>query len=377
VCGNKAPTRLSASEQYAVGTAYIAGFFRLVQGGEKSLLPLFDGSGGTTPSAGRAIVHAVAQAPAHDRLDVAPFTSTSPSVQVSGAATATVCASMLDRSPQSGYPSCAGTLTTAQAPSWTPATYAGNVTATPVLRFSWNDTTGQVTVPIPTSERNVSRYDALTFRAALDEKATSNADLAVSVVDGKGRTETVPISTVSTALTKFPGTTSPLPKTWLRTVRIPLSSLGRLNLRDVREVRLAGAGAAGGAYLSDLAFTSSDVGDTDLDRLPQVSLQGSTVPEGNGPGTATMTLTLSEKSRVPVTVYIQSITNGATPVITQLAQQVVIPAKATSATFQVPLVGNTTPATAVQSYQVVASVPANAVIGDGFTRLVVVDDDVL
>ncbi|OPG10434.1 hypothetical protein B1L11_23755 [Microbispora sp. GKU 823] len=53
VCGGTAPSRLTAAEQYAVGTAYIAGFFRLVQGGEQGLLPLFDGSGGTTASAGR------------------------------------------------------------------------------------------------------------------------------------------------------------------------------------------------------------------------------------------------------------------------------------------------------------------------------------
>jgi dienelactone hydrolase len=60
VCGNTAPSRLTPTEQYAVGTAYIAGFFRLVQGGETALLPLFDGSGGTAASAGRAIVHGVA-----------------------------------------------------------------------------------------------------------------------------------------------------------------------------------------------------------------------------------------------------------------------------------------------------------------------------
>jgi hypothetical protein len=377
ICAGTAPTRLTPAEQYAVGTAYIAGFFRLVQGGEESLLPLFDGSGGTTPSAGRASVYAVAQAPARQRLDVAPFTATSASVRVSGSATAAVCASMLDRSPQSGYPSCAGSLTTSQAPSWTPATYAGNVAATPVLRFAWSDATGQVSVALPKGSRDVTCYDALTFRAALDEKATGAADLAVSVVDGRGASRTVPVSAVSQALTAFPGTASPLPKTWLRTVRIPLSSLRGVNLRDVREVRIAGAGPAGGAYLGDLAFSKVRTGRTDLPDLPQISVQGLTVPEGNGPGTATMTVTLSERSKVPVTVNIQSVANGAAPVIVQMAEQVVIPARATSATFPVPLAGNTTPAGAAQSYQVVASVPANAVIGGGFTRLVVTDDDAL
>ncbi|MEU0482314.1 hypothetical protein ABZ260_24390 [Streptosporangium sp. NPDC006013] len=378
VCGSTAaPGRLTPAEQYAVGTAYIAGFFRLVQGEEHKLLPLFDGSGAIPASAGRAVVHTVAQAEADKRLDVAPFTSPSSSFTVSGAATGVICAGMMDRSPQSGLPTCATRLTTSQAPSWTPATYAGNVTATPVLRFAWTDTTGEVSVPLPTRSRNVNGYDALTFRAALDENATGNVDLAVTVVDGRGTIDTVLVSSVSDALTPFPGTASPLPKTWLRTVRVPMSSIDKVNLRDVREVRITGASPTGGVYLGDLAFSDVRVGKAELDKLPQVSLQGLTVPEGDGPGVATMTLTLSERSKKPVTVNVQSIVSGTVPVITALAQQVVIPVGAKSATFQVPIVGNTTPATAAQSYQVVASVPTNATIGGGFTRLIVTDDDAL
>ena len=119
------------------------------------------------------------------------------------------------------------------------------------------------------------------------------------------------------------------------------------------------------------------VGKAELDELPQVSLQGLTVPEGDGPGVATMTLTLSGRSKKPVTVNVQSITSGTAPVITALARQVVIPVGARSATFEVPIVGDTAPATTEQSYQVVASVPTNATIGGGFTRLVVTDDDAL
>ncbi|WP_162641644.1 hypothetical protein [Streptosporangium sp. 'caverna'] len=378
VCGSTAaPGRLTPAEQYAVGTAYIAGFFRLVQGGEHELLPLFDGSGAVPTSAGRAVVHTVAQAEADKRVDVAPFTSPSSSFTVSGAATGVICAGMLDRSPQSGVPTCATRLTTSQAPSWTPATYAGNVTATPVLRFTWTDTTGEVSAPLPAGSWNVNGYDALTFRTALDENATGNVDLAVTVVDGRGTTGTVPVSSVSDALTPFPGTASPLPKAWLRTVRVPMSSFGEVDLRDVREVRITGASPTGGVYLGDLAFSDVRVGKAELDELPQVSLQGLTVPEGDGPGVATMTLTLSGRSKKPVTVNVQSITSGTAPVITALARQVVIPVGARSATFQVPIVGDTVPATAEQSYQVVASVPTNATIGSGFTRLVVTDDDAL
>ncbi|MEU8195790.1 hypothetical protein AB0C10_18590 [Microbispora amethystogenes] len=375
VCAGAAPSRLTAAEQYAVGTAYIAGFFRLVQGGERGLLPLFDGSGGTTPSAGRAVVHTVAQAPAGGRLDVASFTSPSPSTRVSGAATAVVCAGMLDRSPQSGLPSCATALTTSQAPSWTPATYAGNVASTPVLRFSWSDPTGAVTVPLDRPEQNVSRYDALTFRAARDEKATGDVDLAVEVVDKKGASQTVRVSEVSDALTSFPGTASPLPKTWLRTVRVPLSTLTGVKPQQISEIRISGASQKGAVYLADLAFTRMDAGEARTGGLPQVSVEGVTVDEGDGPGTATMRVRLSERSKAPVTVQIQTIATGAAPVVASAAQEVVIPARSLEASFQVPVAGDTAVASAPQSYQVVASVPVNATIGGGFTRLVVTDDD--
>ncbi|WP_182874248.1 hypothetical protein [Microbispora sp. H10670] len=375
VCGGSAPSRLTAAEQYAVGTAYIAGFFRLVQGGEQGLLPLFDGSGGTTPSAGRAVVHTVAQAPAAGRLDVAAFTSPSPSTQVSGAATAVVCAGMLDRSPQSGLPSCASALTTSQAPSWTPATYAGNVASTPVLRFSWSDPTGAVTVPLDKPDQNVSRYDALTFRAARDETATGEVDLAVEVVDKRGASHTFKVSEVSDALTPFPGTASPLPKTWLRTVRVPLSAFTGVKPQQISEIRISGASQKGAVYLADLAFTTMTAGEARTDRLPQVSVEGTTVDEGDGPGTALMTVRLSEKSRTPVTVQIQTIATGATPVVASAAQEVVIPARSLETSFQVPVNGDTAVASAPQSYQVVASVPVNATIGGGFTRLLVTDDD--
>ncbi|MFI7029056.1 hypothetical protein ACIBK1_10170 [Microbispora rosea] len=375
VCGGTAPSRLTAAEQYAVGTAYIAGFFRLVQGGEQGLLPLFDGSGGAAASAGRAVVHAVAQAPAGKRFDVASFTSLAPSTRVTGSATAAVCAGMLDRSPQSGLPSCASTLTTSQAPSWTPATYANNVASTPVLRFSWSDPTGTVTVPLDKRDQNVSRYDALTFRTARDETATGDVDLAVEIVDKHGASRTVKVSEVSDALTAFPGTASPLPKTWLRTVRVPLSSLTGVKPQQISEIRISGATQTGAVYLADVAFTTDAAGEARTDRLPQVSVEGATVDEGDGPGTATMTVRLSKKSPTPVTVQIQTIATGDAPVIGSAAQEVVIPAGSPQATFQVPVNGDTAVASAPQSYQVVASVPVNATIGNGFARLVVTDDD--
>ena len=81
------PRPADPAEQYELGTAYIAGWFRLVQGGERSCCRC---STAAVPPRGRgcADVHTVAQAEADKRVDVAPFTSPSSSFTVSGAATA-------------------------------------------------------------------------------------------------------------------------------------------------------------------------------------------------------------------------------------------------------------------------------------------------
>ncbi|WP_169980241.1 hypothetical protein [Microbispora sp. H10836] len=298
-------------------------------------------------------MHAVAQAPAGKRLDVAPFTSPSTSARISGSAAAVVCAGMLDRSPQSGLPSCASTLTTSQAPSWTPATYANNVASTPVLRFSWSDPTGTVTVPLDTPDQNVSRYDALTFRAARDETSTGDVDLAVEIVDKRGASHTVKVSEAGDALTAFPGTASPLPKIWLRTVRVPLSSLTGVKPQQISEIRISGASRKGTVYLSDLATSWVWPAPTGCRRC-----RWKAPPWTRATGRAR-----------------QSIATGAAPVITSAAQEVVIAAGALEASFRVPVDGDTAVASAPQSYQVVASAPVNATIGDGFARLVVTDDD--
>ncbi|MBO3750495.1 hypothetical protein J5X84_30820 [Streptosporangiaceae bacterium NEAU-GS5] len=376
VCGNRAESRLSASEQYAVGTAFIAGFFRLVQGQETALMPLFDGSGKTVASTGRAVVYAVGQAPASSRIDVASFAGASPFV-VSGAATGALCASMLGRSPQSGLATCATKLTTSQAPSWTPATYLPNATATPVMRFAWQDASGKLTVPLAPGSRNISKAELLTFRVARDENVPASAplDMTVTLVDGRDRSVTVPVSTLSPALGALPGATSPLPKTWLRTVQLPLSGLSGIDKKDIKEVTLAGTAAPGGVYLADLAFTRSRVGEESVAGLPQVSVGDLTVPEDDGPGFAQIPVALSRPSDLPVAVSVQSLPTGTGPVIAQIAATVTIPAGQTGGVFTVPLIGNDVATAVTQSYQVVAGVSANATIGDGFARLVVTDDD--
>ncbi|MBU1803121.1 MAG: hypothetical protein KKA97_13005, partial [Actinobacteria bacterium] len=65
--------RLSSDAQYDVGTAYMAGWFRLTLGGEDQFLPLFDGSPGVPAVLDDADVRTVSTAPAGERATIMTF----------------------------------------------------------------------------------------------------------------------------------------------------------------------------------------------------------------------------------------------------------------------------------------------------------------
>jgi hypothetical protein len=370
-CGAAAPTttRLTAAEQYQVGVAYIAGFFRLVMGHESGFTPMFEGAGPI--SVGAATVRLESQAPSAKRLDVAPLRAPSRNVTVSPAANGVYCASIAGRSPQSGLPSCSLSTFTSRFPSFTPANYGGNAAASPMLHLTWSTPT-TVSVPLPKGD---DRYDALTLRAALDD-TNAPADLTLTVVDGSGRKQSVAVSALGDALSAMPGTgTTLLPKTWLQTVRWPVSAMTKVNARDLRRVLISSATPAGGVFLSDLAVQSAAVGAGGPSLLPQVSIEGVTVDEGNGPGTATVHLTLSRPALLPVVADVQAIAGTGTQ-IANGAQRVVIPPLRRTVAVSVPIAGNTTAAATVDtSYKVFVVDPVNAVVGQDFARITVHDDD--
>jgi dienelactone hydrolase len=371
-CGLNSPTttRLTAAQQYQVGVSYIAGFFRLVMGHETGLSGLFDG--GST-QVGAATVLEEEQAPSPQRLDVASLRGPAANVSFTGAPIGGYCASMDGLSPQSGLPACTTSTSTAHFPSFTPATYGPNVTATPLLHLNWT-APGTMTVNMPPGRNDVSRYGALTVRAAIDDVSAS-ADLTLTVVDGAGRTQSATVSSLSDALTGLPGTGTLLPKTWLRTVQWPVSALTQVNTHDIRKILVSTATPAGGVFLSDLAFQSFAVGAGGPSRLPQVSIVGTTVNEGNGPGTATVTLRLSQPSRVPVVVNVQALA-GAGSQVANGAQQVVIPAGQLTAAVRIPILGDTVAEPSADTvYKVFVLDPVNAVVGQDYAHLVVHDDE--
>jgi hypothetical protein len=377
-CGAKYAGRLTAKQQQAVGTAYVAGFFRLQLGHETKFLRLFDGSDSRAASAGRAVVRVVSQAPVVSRRDVNALDKALPAGVVTGKASATVCAGVSQTSGRTAVTrTCMTSDDWANAPHWGTAWYAARTPTTAVTKLSWTGTDGVLRLNLPAWQRDVRRYAALSFRAAPDPAGTPKTDLTVRVIDGRGRAAVVPVSAVSDALVRMPGRgDSGLPKNLLRTVRIPVGSLKGVDLRDVRAVELrTDRVARGSAYVSDVAFSSPGVGLSAPARLlPQLSTSSATVKEGDK-GTKSMDfwVTMSRPSIRPVSVYVE--TNGDLgTAVGDVTRQLVFKPGQTRQRVSVPVAGNTRDSYDVP-FSLVLSAPREGLLNQSFGHGLVIDDD--
>jgi len=309
--------RMTPQEQYDQGSAYMTAWFRLTLGGEEQFLPMFDGSGAVPATLGGEDIRTQATAPSSQRATVASFEQTSSLTRTFGTATATVCASLSDRTVPQELPYCATGTGSSTVPHWTPASNGGNVPATPVTQLSWTSGTGELRVAVPARQRDVSGFDRLSVKMAAAQSVATGTDLTLSVVDGQGRTWSSPVSEINPqALVRMPtsdtatGTTY-LKKLVLQQVQVPTADIAAagVDLSDVREVRFTAAeGAdgtpAGAAYLSDLAFETPGVGTPSVTDRPVVDVYAPYVDEGDGPGTYDIAVHLDEPAKQPVTGYV-------------------------------------------------------------------------
>ncbi|MCD9199918.1 Ig-like domain-containing protein [Aeromicrobium wangtongii] len=330
VCGTnpsvaETSIRMSAQEQYDMGTAYMAGWFRLTLGGEKQFLPMFDGSGAVPAVLKGEDVRSVSTAPSSARTTITSFEAVSSLVRPSGAATATVCASAAGRTVPQVLPACTTSINTAAAPHWTPANFGGNVPATPVTKLAWTalssgQTPSELRVSVPAKARDAGDAERLSVKIAADESVSTGTDLTLSVVDAQGATYSSNVSALNPlAVNRLPAsaTSDLLKKLVLQQVNVPTSALkdAGLDVSDIREVRFTAAtGAdgtpAGAVYLSDLAFESSSVGTPSVKTEPTINVRGTSVAEGSGPSTADVAVYLDKAASKPVTGYVSTV--GAT-----------------------------------------------------------------
>lgn len=369
VCGKQAPSRLTPAEQRAVGAAYISGFFRLHLDGEHQFLPLFDGTGGRAASVARAVVYTEAQQPRSSRTDLAALQTKTGSVHTSTGAS--YCVSWAEPVAGSRAPCVRQSRNPATVPHWTPAYLAQDVPATPVARLTWGyygSSQQQLTVDVT---RATGRRDALTFRAAT--ALASASDLLVTVTDTAGRRASVQLSRVSSALSPLPALggfdSTPVAKTWMRTVRLPLAGFAGVDPARLATVTFASAGPIGSVYLSDVALDTPAAGSGGPSPLPAVSVADANVFVGDTPTRVAVVVSLSRASTLPVTAKLEIGAGYGDGQVTARAVTVTIPAGVSS--VSVPFVARPTPGDkgGFGQYLTCLAVPTNAFVGDGLGAL--------
>lgn len=378
--------RLSDDAQYNVGTAWMAGWFRMTMGGENQFLPLFDGSGATPAVLNGPDVRSFSTAPATKRNTLATFEESNSLIRSYGTATATPCASLTGRTVPVSTAYCAITTPSSAAPHWTPASFGGNVPATPMTRMLWTTDTGEVRVTVPVGKRDQSAYERLSVKIAADETVVTGTDLTLTVKDGSGHTFSSLVSALNPfAVNRFPTSlnSTTLKKVVLSQVNVPVATLAAAGivLSDVREVSFkAGVGAdatpAGGVYLSDLAFESSSVGTAVVKKEATLNVAPTTVDEGNGPGTADVAV-YREGSTAGTAVGWVSILGSATGRGGIALEKVTFAPGEVCKVVTGSLLGDTATSTANATLVKTTVInTAGAVMGDdAFTNLTVREDD--
>ena len=358
VCGTSATAlasgqniRLTAAQQYQVGSAYIAGFFEATLGRQTAFQGLFDGSGQEPPSvSGFADVRTVAQQPRSDRADLTTFKAPSPLVTATGDMTATVCANKYGRTVPEALPYCTNpgsTLTNQQVPYWTPANYAPNVPLNPMTHLTWTGNAGGLAVTVPSSQRDVTRYDEMTLDMSPDESVTTGTDLTLTVADASGRRWSAPVSTLNPwAVNRMPASTSTnLGKIVLQQVHVPTSTLRKagLDLRRLASVRLTPAAGPGGAYVSDLGFDRKALGTPHAQQRSTVNVASTTVEEGSAVSTDHVAVYLSQPSAYPISAYLTVLGSATTGALAPAMAQVTFRPGETCQAVAFPVTGDTLP----------------------------------
>ncbi|HEY9404380.1 MAG TPA: hypothetical protein VIQ24_17110 [Pyrinomonadaceae bacterium] len=268
-CGTGATSkRLTAAQQRGTGLAYLSAFMRAYVGGETQFLPILTGDAPPPASAQTTNLHVSYHAPdtAAKRRDVNRLlTATDLTTNTLGGATAQNGLTPHDlcggASPQPQH--C---LPSTQATSRQPHTVVSarsSLRGLSQLRTGWGAFGSTYTNDLPLGARDVSTFQAVQFRVSVNFSDTRNAantpqNFSIVLTDGAGATSSVRVGDVSGALFYPPGTVGPVPKVFLNTVRVPLTSFTGVNLSDIRSVKFNFDQTGQGALLiTDLAFASA------------------------------------------------------------------------------------------------------------------------
>ncbi len=265
VAGNK---RLTSAQQRGTGLAYLSAFMRAYVGGESQFLPILTGEAPPPASAQTTNLYVSYHAPdaAAKRRDVNRLlTATNLTTNTLGGATTQTGLTPHDlcggESPQPQHCLLA-TQSTSRQPH-TVVSARSSKRGLSQLRTGWGAFGSTYTNDLPLGARDVSGFQALTFRVSVNfddlrNPANTPQNFSVVLTDGAGQQSIVRVGDFSNALFYPPGTVGPVPKVVLNTVRLPLASFFGVNLSDIRSVKFNFDQTGQGALLiTDLAFASA------------------------------------------------------------------------------------------------------------------------
>jgi hypothetical protein len=169
-----------------------------------------------------------------------------------------------------------------------------------------------------------------------------------------------------------------LPKTILRSVRIPITSLHGVALGDIRTIDLlTNRVSHGSVFLSDFALVRTSLGTSGAISLPRLSTNDVTVNEGNS-GTTVMRfqVKLSRAATRPVRVHIDAANNFffGGEVVTPVSRTLVFQPGQTTYGIALKARGNTLDGPDL-TFPVVLSVPTEAILDHSIGVGTVLDDD--
>lgn len=360
-CGPKAPGRLDAGEERAVGAAYVAGAVALFTGERPDALPLFDGTPGRVPSAGRAVVYS--HAVGGGRTLVLPATARA---VATGGASARICAGVVGLEERQG---CGARQSAERAPHWAPDMTPGVPTQSALeVRWTGAEATGGIDLARPL---DLSGSATLDLRAVADPREGA-AEVAVRLTDATGREVTLDPEGGG-VVQALPGSADDnLAKLVAQQLRVPLDGVDAVDLTRVTRVALVARSARGRVWVLDAAGTPAALPAVPRQRLPLVAIGESVVREAPGTGrrTARVAFTLDAAPTRPARfVVVRSSGDGS-----QVSRTVRLGAGQRQGFVEVPYRADTVwrgdRTTALQAFPV-----TGVGVADGNGSLTVRDDD--
>lgn len=360
-CGRKTPDRLSAADQRRVGRTYIAGAVRLFAGGDQAVLPMFDGSRVSVPSAGRATVLSHALGGGRDVRRASVDTA----LALPRGARTEFCTGSVDFEYRPGL--CGAPIDDLVSPHWQ---YRTNPVPTRKwFSLSWTarDQTGGLLLNKPLDLRGRT----LDLRTVVDPRLGA-VRLRVRLTDAGGASATLnPVGgTLIRPLPSVPGAD----KIWAQNVRVDPSRTG-LDLARITRVDLVGASPDGRVWVADVAAGGSRLAAVPAVRLPAVSLGEARVREGNRPGWVTAEVPFRLSAPMPKPGRLLAVTVDAETAGTQRRFSVDLAPGQTTGSIPVGYEADTRDDRDETLTFAVAWATSNVMTDDYLGSLTVLDDD--